>query len=46
MPTIRAKAKSCSVSPPKKNSARIGSSVASEVLSERVAVSHKEMLTI
>ena len=43
---ISAKAKSCSVAPPKKNSARIGSSVESDVLSERVTVSHSEMLTI
>ena len=46
MPTISAKAKSCSVAPPKKNRARIGRSVANDVLSERVAVSHSEMLTI
>ena len=46
MPMISANAKFCSVSPPKRKSARIGRSVENDVFSDRVAVSHSEILTI
>ena len=41
-----ANAKSCSVAPPKKNSATIGSSVMNVVASDRRIVSHSETFTI
>ena len=46
MPISSANAKSFSVSPPKRNSDRIGSSVMNDVFSERVSVSQSEMFTI
>ena len=45
-PISSANAKSCSVSPPKRNSERIGSSVQKLVASERVMTSDIERLTI
>ena len=46
MPTISAKAKSFSVSPPNSNSASTGSSVQNDVASERTSTSDIERLTI
>ena len=46
MPTISAKAKSLSVSPPKKNSASTGRIVQNDVASERTMTSAIERLTI
>ena len=46
VPTMSAKAKSCSVSPPKKNSESTGSSVQKLVASERTMTSDIERLTI
>ena len=46
MPTISAKAKSLSVSPPKKNSASTGRIVQNDVASERTMTSDIERLTI
>ena len=44
VPMISAKAKSCSVSPPNRNSARTGSTVQNEVASERTTTSLIERL--
>ena len=46
MPTSSAKAKSCSVSPPNRNSATTGSAVQKQVASERTITSLIERLTI
>ena len=46
IPTISAKAKSFSVSPPKRKSAPTGSSVMNDVASERRIVSQSETLAI
>ena len=46
VPTSSAKAKSCSVSPPKRNSARTGSAVQKLVASERTMTSLIERFTI
>ena len=45
-PTSSANAKSCSVEPPKKNSAPTGSSVMNVVASERRIVSHSDTFAI
>ncbi len=46
MPTMIANAKSCSVGPPRKNSATIGRSVITEVTIDRLSTSHTETLAI